>query len=78
VIDAVILAAQNFCHWIITVTYIKVAFEAKMLIKKETYIQSAAELLQADRFRFRFTIANIVASVLILLFSAFCCFTNVF
>ena len=63
------MATDNFCHWIITSTYIKVSFETRMLIDKNTYIKSAAELVKVDRFRCFLTTSNVIISVLILLIS---------
>ena len=38
-----------------------------MLIKKDTYLLSAAELVSVDRFRFCLMVANVVVSIMILL-----------
>jgi hypothetical protein len=38
---SVFIAAGNLCHWIITVTYIQVSYETKMLLKKDTYLKYA-------------------------------------
>ena len=59
--------SSNFCHWIITATYIKVSFETRMLINKNTYIKTATELVPVDRFRCCLTTTNVLILILILL-----------
>ena len=61
------MSAGNFCHWIITATHIKVSFETRTLIVKNTYIKTATEVVSVDRFRCCLTITNVVISILILL-----------
>jgi hypothetical protein len=63
------IAGGDFCHWIITMTYIQASFETKMLLKKDTYLKSAHELVLVDKVRCLFTITNAVISLLILLVS---------
>ncbi len=65
------LAAENFCHWIITITYIKTSLETRMLLNKDTYLKSADEMVFVRNFRCYLTIANISASILIIAISAF-------
>jgi len=61
------MVADNFCHWIITATYLKVSFETRMLLNKNTYISTAVDLVQVDRFRCCLTTFNVLISILILL-----------
>ncbi len=62
-------AGNNFCHWIITVTYIKTSLETRMLLNKDTYLKSADEIVFVRNFRCYLKIANISASILIISFS---------
>jgi hypothetical protein len=66
---AVLLAADNFCHYIIAAIYVKVSFETKKLLKKDTYLKSAVELESVNQFRCYFTFANIAISIVILVIS---------
>jgi hypothetical protein len=50
---------DNLCHWVITEAYIRVSFETRMLLKKETYTKSACELVNVGRFRCRLIAANV-------------------
>lgn len=71
ILDTVWLTSDNFCHLIITATYIKVAFETRMLIRKDTYIQSVDEIMAlVDKFRCCFTTTNIFILILIVVISA--------
>jgi hypothetical protein len=63
----VYLAGNDFCHWIITITYIQVSFETRMLLNKDTYLKSAHELVLVEKYRCFFKIMNAVISLLILL-----------
>ncbi len=63
------LAAENFCHWIITITYIKTSIETRMLLNKDTYLKSPDEMNFVRNFRCYLTIANISASILIIAIS---------
>jgi hypothetical protein len=67
--NAVYLGADNFCHWIIAAIYIKVSFETRMLLKKDTYLKSASELESVNLFRCCFATANITISIFIILIS---------
>ena len=64
---AIYSAAGNFCHWIITTTYIQVSFETKQLLNKDTYIKASTELVSVEKFRCCLITANVVISLLILL-----------
>ena len=59
------LTTENFCHWIITFTYIKTSLETRMLLNKDTYLKSADEMVFVPKFRCYLTTANISASILI-------------
>ena len=63
------LTAENFCHWIITFTYVKTSLETRMLLNKDTYLKSADEMAFVRNFRCYLTIANISASILIIAIS---------
>jgi hypothetical protein len=64
------LATSNFCHWIITITYIKTSLETRMLLNKDTYLKSADEMDFVRNFRCYITFANISASIIIVAISA--------
>jgi len=66
---ALLFAFQNICHWIITDTYIRVSFETRMLLKKETYMNAAAHLDEVTESRRKLTIANVCAGILIMAMS---------
>jgi hypothetical protein len=68
-VSAVFVAADNFCHYIIAAIYVKVSFETRMLLNKDTYLKSADELESVNKFRCCFTFANIAISIVILLIS---------
>jgi hypothetical protein len=42
ILDSVALAAENFCHWIITETYVVISFQTRMLVNNNTYGNLAA------------------------------------
>ena len=63
------MAGANFCHYIIAAIYVKVSFETKKLLKKDTYLKSAVELESVNQFRCYFTFANIAISIVILVIS---------
>jgi hypothetical protein len=65
------LTTENFCHWIITITYIKTSLETRMLLNKETYLKSADEMVFVRNFRCYLATANISASIVIIAISAF-------
>ncbi len=62
---------ENFCHWIITITYIKTSLETRMLLNKDTYIKSADVMVFVRNFRCYLVTANVSASILIIAISAF-------
>ena len=64
------VAADNFCHWIITSTYITTSLETRMLLNKDTYLKSADEMVFVPKFRCYLTTANISASILIIAIGA--------
>ena len=66
--DAVGLAAQNACHWIVTATYLRVALETKLLIPKDTEENVKDKLDYVNRLRFLFNAVNtFVASLIVAL-----------
>lgn len=67
--QAIQLVGDNFGQWIITVTYIKVSFETRMLLDKDTYFKSAADLVAVQKFKCWFTVSNVLGSLLILFFA---------
>ena len=72
-LDALQLAFCNFCHWIVTIVYIKTSIETRMLLNKDTYVKSAYEMVSVRNFRCYVTTANIFASILIIAISATMC-----
>ena len=61
---------DTLCHWLVTQTYIKVAFETKQLLDKDIYQNNREKLLNVTRFRRRMRLANFIVITAILLASA--------
>ena len=58
-------AAELITHWVITFTYLSVAFDARMIVNVETYLDNPDKMAQVDRQRTGMFIANIVMLLLI-------------
>ena len=62
-------AFENLCHWVITQTYIKTAFQTRMLLKLGTYLDEDNTVAHVTRFKTYMTAVNLAAIALIVAMS---------
>lgn len=58
-------AAELSTHWIITATYIRVAYEARQMVNLDVYINNPEMMAEIDSFNRSMLVANIVAAIFI-------------
>ena len=68
-LDAVSFALDGWIHWVITQSYIKVAYETSQLLDKDVLFNDPVKIEAVARFKSRIKTANLLCPLLVLAFS---------